>query len=323
MKVITAEIVCIAFSLAGWTTAQTLPFPFGTTAGDLRTGLTNDGSSSFLFLPRVMTFLDRNNISLVTQANDGFIQLYRDFSPDLVQSGFVYAYSQDLDTRNGGTDQNELWLRVGNSTNDLHRAREIIAGTGTLFHPRAIIVATWYKVEAYSRRMNAQNTFQLAMPYSETGTTWVIFSYSQLQFYQSLSYPSSLIEYGALGSIGRRIYTVDSNEKMIALLNGTNCNRTGVYAFPINTAPTNAPTKAPTMAPAKAPVEAPAKAPVEAPAKAPAKAPTMTSPNAPMAVPVPVITPLPQTCGLFGGGVICPRTRCGWLGRWLGFCKTN
>jgi hypothetical protein len=261
-----------------------------------------------------MNYLGKN-ITFVSQSTNGALALYEVFYAAV---GFVLGYSVDMDTRNGGADQNQLWVRAGTrSTKDLNLARDIIARTGTIFNPTAIIVATWYKVEAFDSQLHAgvQNTFQLAMPYSETGTTWVIFAYSQLQFYLSDTLTRAYVEWSLKGTTIQRLSEVNSNEKMIALLNGTNCNRTGVYAFPINTAPTRAPTKAPTMAPAT-------NAPYKAPAKVPFKAPSLASPNAPIPVPVPLPAPTPQSCGLFGGGIFCPRTRCGFLGRWLNFCAT-
>jgi Nidogen-like len=256
-----------------------------------------------------MTFFSYT-VTSVTQSTDGALNLY---NATLSRFGNIAAYGQDLDTSNGGSDQNLLWVRTGTSLNDLKMARDIIAGAGTLFHPQAIIVATWYKVEAFNKRRGAQNTFQLAVPYSATGTTWVIFAYSQLQFYQSDSFTRAVVSYNTMGAGSNPYFFVDTNDKMIALLNGTNCNRTGVYAFPINTAPTKAPTKAPTFAPAT-------NAPNKAPVKTPLKIPTVALPNAP--VTVPLTAPTSQTCGLFGGSILCPRTRCGWLGRWLGFCQT-
>jgi hypothetical protein len=103
---------------------------------------------------------------------------------------------------------------------------------------------------------------------------------------------------------------------MNALLNGTNCNRTGTYAFAVNAAPTKAPTQAPTKLPTKTPTKAPTKAPTKLPTKAPT--------NAPVAVPAPNIAPArATTCGLFRRGIFCPFTLCGFLGCWVGWCPTS
>lgn len=94
---------------------------------------------------------------------------------DLVQlAGNAFGYNIAIDTRNGGHNQNELWIRAGNRSIDLFPAREIIAGNGTMFNPQAILVATWYKVEAYNRGAGPQNAFQQVMPYRTTGETWLI-----------------------------------------------------------------------------------------------------------------------------------------------------
>jgi hypothetical protein len=178
-------------------------------------------------------------------------------------------------------------------------ARNIIAGNGTIFHPQAAIVATWYKVEAFPQQRGPQNTFQLVLAYSATGETWVIFAYAQLQFYHSQFL-------SAAGLVVQQFFTINSNATMAGLLNGTNCNRTGVYAYRINKGvPTRAPTKSPTKAPAKAPTKSPTKAPTKLPTKAPALAPISTK------------------CGWLGWSVFCPRTLCGVFGRWLGFCQSE
>jgi hypothetical protein len=52
---------------------------------------------------------------------------------------------------------------VWNAARDLAIANNITAGNGTIFSPQVIIVATWFKVEAYSRRAGPQNTLQLVM----------------------------------------------------------------------------------------------------------------------------------------------------------------
>jgi hypothetical protein len=91
----------------------------------------------------------------------------------------------DIDITNGGANQNAVWLRAGTNPNDLTVARDTIAATGNTFTPQAMIVATWYKVEAFNERVGEQNTFQLAMPYSKTEKTCSILSYPQLEFYQS------------------------------------------------------------------------------------------------------------------------------------------
>jgi Nidogen-like len=190
-------------------------------------------------------------------------------------------------------------MRAGNRNDDLNIARDIIASKGTLFAPQAVIVATWYKVEAYDRRAGPQNTFQLAMAYSSTGETWLILAYAQLQFFQAQStgQPFSgdltLVEYSnRQGGVVQNFFTITSNATMNAVLNGTNCNRTGIYAYRINQ---GGPTTAPIQNPAKAPTKAPTKAPIQNPAK----------------------------CGLLGFSIVCPLTLCGILGRWLGFCKTT
>jgi hypothetical protein len=109
-------------------------------------------------------------------------------------------------------------------------ARDIIDGNGTLFAPQAVIVATWYKVEAFNGRIGPRNTFQLFMAYSETGETEAIFAYSQLEYFESPSYNVTYVDYQkSNGDVVQSFFVIDSNTTMNSLLNGTNCNRTGTF----------------------------------------------------------------------------------------------
>jgi hypothetical protein len=54
-----------------------------------------------------MAYLDQNVKSFV-QNVDGYIILYSSFNNTLNVSGLVDAYLSDIDTRNGGVNQNEV-----------------------------------------------------------------------------------------------------------------------------------------------------------------------------------------------------------------------
>jgi hypothetical protein len=258
--------------------AQMPPFPFGNNVSDIL--IPSSGTrTDLLRLPKPMFYLNYR-VEYIRQQSEGFIFLSEIGLENAV--GYVNVYKQTTDISNGGENQNQVWFRVGNQTSDLNLARDIIATrrNGTLFAPQAIVVGTWYKVEAYGRR-GPQNTFQLVIAYSDTGETWVIFAFSQLQYYSSATYTAAHVDY--IGDIG-------SNATMYSLLNGTNCKRMGTYAYRVNAAPTNTPTKTPTRAPTKTPTRAPTKSPT-------------------------------TKCGLFGWSIFCPFTFCGIFGRWLGFCS--
>jgi Nidogen-like len=293
MKLPIAGFVVASFHLAN---AQTTPFPFGNITGEIYAGPGDNSVSPPLYLPKPMSFL-QTNVTYVKQVTDGSIFLFT--SSDF--AGEVHVYRMDLDTRNGGRNQNQVALRVGNDTRDSNLARDIIAGTGTLFIPQATVVATWYKVEAKERRVGAQNTFQLIMAYSETGETWVIFAFSQLQFYQSAGFSPNVARVGYYlfpGDDSQYFADVNSLVNMNLLLTSSNCNRKGIYSYRINA---GGPTKAPTKVPTKTPTNTPTKAP------------TM----------VPSLAPTPAKCGVFGWSIFCPQTLCGVLGRWFGWCKSS
>lgn len=274
----------IAFlaSTASLAAAQSPPFPFGNATNDLFLPRNNDGVSARVPFPQSMRFLD-SNATAVEQILNGYIRIYQGDS----YYGYIHVYFMDIDTRNGGVDQNEIWLRVGNKTEDLTLARDIIAGNGTIFNPQAILLATWYKVEACCPRTGPKNTFQLAMPYSTTGETWAILAFTELQYFQSDGVNRNVASVTISDEFRTRkqeIAVVNTITAMNMLSNGTNCNRTGVYVFRINQ---GGPTQAPTNAPSKSPTKAPTSA----------------------------------TCGLFGWSIFCPFTLCGIIGRWLGWCR--
>jgi Nidogen-like len=273
----------VASSISSWAAAQnkTPPFRFGNATNDVFTRRGDGDFSSRVNLPQPMALLNLS-ATYFYQITDGYLLFNVNDSNAL---GYVLVFFMDIDTGNGGIDQNEVWSRAGNSSIDLNLARDIIAGTGTLFTPQSILVATWYKVEAHSRRVGAQNTFQLAMPYSATGETWAIFAYPQLQYYQSGGFNPNVASIGINDrdfNPQQTINNVASLTAMNALANGTNCNRTGIYVYRVSKGvPTNAPVSPTTVA------------------------------------------PTPEKCGLFGWGIFCPRTFCGIFRRWLRLCQND
>jgi hypothetical protein len=92
---------------------------------------------------------------------------------------------------------------------------------------------------------------------------------------------------------------------MAQLLNGTNCNQSGVFVHRINK---GGPTKVPTQAPSVATTKAPTKARTfltKVPTKSSTKSTTF------------------ENCGLLGWNLLCPRTLCRLFRHLLGFCKDD
>jgi Nidogen-like len=246
-------------------TAQMPPFQFGNATGDVSLNV------EYLPLPQNMTYGNTNATTVLQQLVTGNIRL-----SDGVNIGArfvsVYPYSSFIDQY---VNQSELLIRAsGSITEDLTLAQEIIASTGRNgFNPQAIVVATWYKVEALNCTPGQQNTFQLIMPYSDTGETWVILAYSQLQWFASpwlsRDFATVLFDWPEGKPTPTFYYVVNSTETMIQLLTGTNCNRKGIYAYRVNAPP-------------------------------------------------PV-----RKRGVFGFGILCPLTLCGFFGRLFGLCPTT
>jgi cysteine-rich repeat protein len=232
-KVVVLAIGWVSVGMHG-TAAQQPPFPFGAATGDVSLPLGYGILGNEILLPQPMMFFGKASIA-VTYNSNGYLKIVAEIGPPGKLNGFAKVYFMSLDTGNGGTDQNQIWLRVGNKTSDLNLARDIIADYGTVFNPQVVIVATWYKVEAFYQRAGPQNTFQLIMAYSDTGATYGIHAYTQLQFFQSDNENVASVEYiNDFGVPFLSIATVNSNTAMNELQNGTNCNRTGIYVYQIN-----------------------------------------------------------------------------------------
>lgn len=216
--------------------AGTLPFSFGNTTNDIFTPPSDDAASAVLDLPIPMTYKGKS-IRAASQVTNGYINFGVDASAALFgsSSGSVDAFYVDIDTRNGGEGQNELWFRVGTNATDLTLAKNIIAGTGKSFSPEVVIVGTWNKVEAFERNAGPQNTFQVVVAYDESGTTWAIFAYAQLEFYSPSIGDKTNVGFvtSSRNSPDQTLFIVNSNATMNELLTGTNCDIPGVYAFKV------------------------------------------------------------------------------------------
>jgi Nidogen-like len=231
MKKATVIAACMIVPSLSLVTAQTTPFPFGNATGDIVGGALNVVS-----LTQTMSYVG-SNITSVYQYTGGKIRLFDGkYAPAFEGDVSVYGVNGG-----GNSSEHEYWTRAGNRSDDLALVKDILAGIAASFIPQAVVVSTWYKVEpqTFDRpRTGKNNTFQLIMPYSDTGETWVIFAYVQLDYF---SVPS--LDDGA--SVGyfngrpqpffeRSFFFINSTEAMMQLLSGSNCNRKGIYAYQVN-----------------------------------------------------------------------------------------
>lgn len=112
-----------------------LPFLYGSMTDDTWSPLGVGSFGPELVLPKPMAYL--TSIRLLDD---------EDF-----ERGNVSVYRSDVDTRRGGDNQNQDWLRIRSS---------------------AMVVGTWNKVEDFEQVNGRQNTVQLIIPYSDTGRFW-------------------------------------------------------------------------------------------------------------------------------------------------------
>jgi len=104
-----------------------------------------------------------------------------------------------------------------------------------LFNADAALVATWHNVEPIGGSRGF-NTFQLIVVYNQI-TTWVIFSYQELQWFDSSEFGSVVGYNDGLGVQGRLIRKVKSKADMDYLLDNSNVGLNGVFAYEMGSAP--------------------------------------------------------------------------------------
>ena len=218
----------------------TLPFPYGTSVGDTSTRPNDDGSSPPITLPLPMVYFNEVVTQAIQNTNGDvtFDGPYSAFDPSLIPSSrippMIAIFWTDIDTRNGGDDKNQLWFGAHREPSDLETAATLVSGTGNTVEFEAVLVATWLRVEAFSRRSDRQNTFQLTVAYNEE-ETWAILSYEQLQFFMTSTSDFSVVGFNDRpGLLGELIQSIRTEADMTKLQQGTNCGRRGTYAFRIS-----------------------------------------------------------------------------------------
>jgi hypothetical protein len=70
------------------------------------------------------------------------------------------------------------------------------------------------------------------MAYSGAGTTWAIFAYAQLEYFESELQSKAEVYIGGFAET-QNLFLVNSNTTMNQLLSGSNCNIPGIYAYKI------------------------------------------------------------------------------------------
>jgi len=236
-------VVLVLFLAFGGGSCTNTTFPFGVAVGDTETLPNDDGSSTQISLPFPMLFYGEDVSSLFQNTNGDitFDSPYFEYTPELIPSNsvppMIAIYWTDIDTRNGGDNQNELFVRASTDPQDTATAEGLVhrlGGEAALFSPGATVVATWHQVEAFSRQVGEQNTFQLIVAYDDQ-KTYVIFDYRQLEFWESDTSMNTVIGFNDnLGIEGSLIATLESNEDMEALLFGTNIDLPGTYVYRVD-----------------------------------------------------------------------------------------
>ena len=224
---------------------ESLTLPFGTEVGDTETGPNDDGSSAGISLPFPMIFYGQpvNSIYQNTNGDITFDATYSVFTPELIPSDsvppMIAIYWTDIDTRNGGDPmiQNGLFVRASTNIDDATTASGLIrrlGGAAANFSPTATIVATWNNVEAYSRRVDKQNRFQLIVAYNDQ-RTYAIFDYRQLEFWSTDTSTKTVIGFNdEQGIEGLLVAILENDEDMIGLLGGTNVGLPGIYIYRVD-----------------------------------------------------------------------------------------
>jgi hypothetical protein len=101
------------------------------------------------------------------------------------------------------------------------------------FVATALIVATWTQYEYRDELLDdvyRENIFQLVLIYDNTKReTWAIFAYDRLYFFE----PTAIVGLNDGAGLGISLFDINSASDITDLLSGTNCGRTGTYAFKV------------------------------------------------------------------------------------------
>ena len=229
-------------------------FPFGPEVDDLTIQPNDDESEGPLELPHVFPYFD-NNHRRIWIANNGlfsFLSPIDQYVPDPFplanDSRLVAGFWTDIDTRGNLNDTgNKVYyqvysdMRLINSTLSVfHKTHNYVRSffpQQRLFQPTMVIVATWYRVGAFSVQTAQLNTFQIVLS-TDTDRSFVFFLYHNIQWVSpsnSNSGPYAQAGFNAGDGITFETLPYSNTEDIVQLVNKSNVNIPGLFAYRVDT----------------------------------------------------------------------------------------
>ena len=229
--------------------------PFGIEAGDTLFSPNDDESFGPIFLPYTFPYFDNNHRNIY-QANNGlfsFLDPISEFVPTPFPLGddqrLITAFWADIDTRGntGNASDNKVYHQVhirgtSNVTNTTSTVFDKVTSFVRLYFPREItfqpvmvIVGTWYRVGYYSSMTDKLNTFQMVLTTDES-RSFVFFLYNTLEWAgNSISGPYAQAGFNAGDGLTYKMLQYSRTPNISALVNESNVNIPGLFAFRIDT----------------------------------------------------------------------------------------
>ncbi|CAF1204685.1 unnamed protein product [Rotaria sordida] len=233
-------------------------FPFGPEVGDSTMRPNDDESEGPLQLTYVFPYFD-NNHRQIWIANNGlfsFLSPISQFVPDPFplanDSRLVAGFWSDIDTRGVLNDTgNKVYYKVYDSTGVSNFTLAVFNKTKNyvrtfflqqhLFEPTMVITATWYRVGAFSSQTSALNTFQIVLS-TDGDRSFVFFLYHDIQWTQPSNDSNRYAQAGfnAGDGIAFEMLPHSRTQEIIRLVNESNVNIPGLFAFRVDTDKINA-----------------------------------------------------------------------------------
>jgi len=165
-----------------------------------------------------MKFFQDKTVTDFYQNTNGLVSFSKPFAkvkalpiPTKEAPAMIAVYWTDIDTREGGTNTNNLYARNWTVAEDLDLATDIIANAkgNSDFVPTSTAVITYNRVNAFSRNTTVENTFQFVMAWNSE-ESWAIMQYTRLRFFEASSSAASTLigfndRFGTKGYLIRNI----------------------------------------------------------------------------------------------------------------------
>ena len=230
-------------------------FPFGLQAGDTLMRPNDDESYGPISLPYIFPYFD-NIHHQIYQANNGLFSFLGPIStyvpiefPLANDQRLITAFWSDIDTRGytGNLTGNHVYHQVytqstSNSSNTtlliFDRIKSYVRlyfPRETAFNPLMVIIGTWYRVGYFNSRTDKLNTFQMVLATDQL-RSFVFFLYNDLQWVTN----NNAGQYAQAGfnagdGFNFNMLPHSRTENISLLVNESNVNVPGLFAFRIDT----------------------------------------------------------------------------------------